>query len=115
MGHVSQKITSQTLEVLLRYGVNHIATAANYGDSELRIAPWLKREPNHFFLATKGDRRDEKGAREEIERSLDRLEGDPVRPWQISPPPVSTGWGPAFSPPGRAGGRRLAAGGGAVN
>ena len=27
--------------------------AASYGDAELRIAPWLKRYPDRFFLATK--------------------------------------------------------------
>src|SRR5438552_15759197 len=83
LGHVSQKVADQTLEVLLRHGVNHIDTAASYGESELRIAPWLKREPGRFFLATKGDRRDEKGAREEILRSLDRLGEDHVDLCQI--------------------------------
>src|SRR5437868_10026060 len=83
LGHVSQKVADQTLEVLLRYGVNHIDTASTYGDSELRIAPWLKREPGRFFLATKGDKRDEKGAREEIQRSLDRVGDDHVDLWEI--------------------------------
>src|SRR5438093_214576 len=69
LGHVSQKVADQTLEVLLRHGVNHIDTAASYGESELRIAPWLKREPGRFFLATKVDKRDEKGAREQLNRS----------------------------------------------
>ena len=58
LGRVSQRVADETLEVLLRHGVNHIDTAASYGESELRIAPWLKREPGRFFLATKGDRRD---------------------------------------------------------
>src|SRR3989449_11612295 len=74
LGRVSQRVADETLEVLLRHGVNHIDTAASYGESELRIAPWLKREPGRFFLATKGDRRDEKGAREEIRRALDRVD-----------------------------------------
>src|SRR5882724_7281251 len=78
LGSVTQKVADQTLEVLLRHGVNHIDTAASYGDSELRVAPWLKREPGRFFLATKVDKRDEKGAREELERSLDRLGVDHV-------------------------------------
>jgi aryl-alcohol dehydrogenase-like predicted oxidoreductase len=63
---------------LREYGVNHIDTAAGYGDSELRIAPWLARQPGHFFLATKTGRRDYAGAREEIRRSLDRLGVDRV-------------------------------------
>jgi len=58
--------------------VNHIDTAASYGDSELRIAPWLKRNPEAFFVATKTDARDHRGAREELHRSLDRLGVDRV-------------------------------------
>jgi aryl-alcohol dehydrogenase-like predicted oxidoreductase len=59
-------------------GVNHIDTAASYGDSELRVAPWLARYPGRFFLATKTGQRDRAGAREEIRRSLDRLGVDRV-------------------------------------
>ena len=58
--------------------MNHIDTAASYGDSELRIAPWLKRHPGTFFVATKTDARDYKGAKEELHRSLDRLGVDHV-------------------------------------
>jgi predicted aldo/keto reductase-like oxidoreductase len=58
--------------------VNHIDTAASYGDSELRIAPWLKRHPGTFFVATKTYSRDYKGAKEELHRSLDRLGVDHV-------------------------------------
>jgi aryl-alcohol dehydrogenase-like predicted oxidoreductase len=78
LGSVSQASADQTLETLLEYGVNHIDTAASYGDSELRVAPWLARHPGRFFLATKTGRRDYAGAREEIRRSLDRLGVDRV-------------------------------------
>ena len=100
LGRVSQKVADETLEVLLRYGVNHIDTAAGYGDSELRIAPWLKREPGRFFLATKGDQRDEKGAREEIDRSIDRLGVDHVDLWQIHSIADPIEWDQALSPGG---------------
>ncbi len=100
LGHVTQKVADQTLEVLLRYGVNHIDTASGYGDSELRIAPWLKREPGRFFLATKGDVRDEKGAREEIQRSLDRLDVAHVDLWQIHSLADPIEWDQALSPGG---------------
>ena len=100
LGHVSTQVADQTLEVLLRYGVNHIDTASGYGDSELRIAPWLKREPGHFFLATKGDQRDEKGAREEIQRSLDRLDVAHVDLWQIHSLADPIEWDQALSPGG---------------
>ncbi len=100
LGRVPQRVADQTLDLLLEYGVNHIDTAASYGDSELRIAPWLKREPGRFFLATKGDRRDEKGAREEIERSLDRLGVDHVDLWQIHSIADPIEWDQALSPGG---------------
>src|SRR2546426_4297696 len=100
LGSVSQKVADETLEVLLRYGVNHIDTAASYGDSELRIAPWLKREPNHFFLATKTGKRDEKGAREELRRSLDRLDVAHVDLWQIHSLADPIEWDQALSPGG---------------
>jgi aryl-alcohol dehydrogenase-like predicted oxidoreductase len=78
LGSVSQATADGALETLLEYGVNHIDTAASYGDSELRVAPWLARKPGHFFLATKTGRRDRDGAREEIRRSLERLGTDRV-------------------------------------
>ena len=49
------------------------STAASYGDSELRLAPWLSRHRDSVFLATKTGKRDYEGAREEIRRSLERL------------------------------------------
>src|SRR5213080_1476407 len=100
LGHVSQKVADQTLEVLLHHGVNHIHTAASYGESELRIAPWLKREPGRFFLATKVDKRDEKGAREQLNRSLDRLGVDHVDLWQMHSLADPIEWDQALSPGG---------------
>jgi aryl-alcohol dehydrogenase-like predicted oxidoreductase len=78
LASVSQREADATLEVLLEHGVNHIDTAASYGDSELRVAPWLRSHRNDFFLATKTGRRDYEGAREEIRRSLERLGVDSV-------------------------------------
>jgi aryl-alcohol dehydrogenase-like predicted oxidoreductase len=78
LGSVSQAEADRTLEVLLEHGVNHIDTAASYGDSELRLAPWLREHRDRFFLATKTGQRDKAGAREEIRRSLERLGVDQV-------------------------------------
>jgi aryl-alcohol dehydrogenase-like predicted oxidoreductase len=78
LGNVSQAEADRTLDTLLEHGINHIDTAASYGDSELRIAPWLKREPEAFFLATKTGERNYNEAREEIRRSLERLGVDHV-------------------------------------
>ena len=78
LGSVSQAVADATLELLLQHGVNHIDTAASYGESELRIAPWLARHPDRFFLATKTEEREYTGAREQIRRSLDRLGVDRI-------------------------------------
>jgi aryl-alcohol dehydrogenase-like predicted oxidoreductase len=78
LGKVSHADAERTLELLLEHGVNHIDTAASYGDSELRVASWLKRNPDTFFVATKTGERDYKGAKEEIHRSLERLGVDSV-------------------------------------
>ncbi len=73
LGSMRQEKADAVLETLLEFGVNHIDTAAGYGDSELRIAPWMKTHRDRFFLATKTGARDGKGARESLERSLKRL------------------------------------------
>ena len=73
LGRIRQERADAVLETLLEFGVNHIDTAARYGDSELRIAPWMKAHREDFFLATKTGDRDGPGARESLERSLTRL------------------------------------------
>jgi aryl-alcohol dehydrogenase-like predicted oxidoreductase len=78
LGSLSQAEADRALETLIEHGVNHIDTAASYGDSELRVAPWLARDRDRFFLATKTGEREHKGAREEIRRSLDRLGVDRI-------------------------------------
>jgi aryl-alcohol dehydrogenase-like predicted oxidoreductase len=78
LGSLTQGEADPTLELLLEHGVNHIDTAASYGDAELRLAPWLAQHRDRFFLATKTGKRDRAGAREEIRRSLDRLGVDQV-------------------------------------
>jgi aryl-alcohol dehydrogenase-like predicted oxidoreductase len=78
LASVSHAEAERTLELLLEHGVNHIDTAASYGDAELRIATWLKREPGRFFVATKTGKRDYAGAKQEIQRSLERLGLDHV-------------------------------------
>src|SRR5258708_33831011 len=73
LGTVSQDDSDRTLDVLLEYGVNHIDTAASYGDSELRIGPWMDRHRKDFFLATKTGERTYDKARDQIHHSLERL------------------------------------------
>ena len=78
LGRVTQEEADRALDLLLEYGVNHIDVAASYGDAELRIGPWMPRYRDQFFLATKTGERDYAAARDEIHRSLDRLQTDHV-------------------------------------
>jgi aryl-alcohol dehydrogenase-like predicted oxidoreductase len=68
----------EVLELLLKYGVNHIDTAPSYGDAELNLGPWMKHHRNDFFLATKTDKRTYRDAREQFHQSLERLQVDSV-------------------------------------
>lgn len=78
LADVSRADSERTLELLLEHGVNHLDTAASYGDSELRIAVWLARHPDRFFIASKTGQRDYAGAKAEIHRSLERLGVDRI-------------------------------------
>jgi aryl-alcohol dehydrogenase-like predicted oxidoreductase len=75
---VTQEQADRVLDLLLQYGINHIDTAASYGDSELRIGPWMDRHRQDFFLATKTQERTYQAARDQIHRSLERLHTDQV-------------------------------------
>lgn len=83
LSRVTQDEADRTFEILLKYGVNHIDTAANYGDAELLIGPWMKKHRQEFFLATKSDKRTYREAKEELHRSLERLQVDSVDLWQM--------------------------------
>ena len=78
LSRVTQEEADQTLEVLLKYGINHIDTAASYGDAELRIGPWMERYRDRFFLATKTEKRTYQEARDQIRQSLERMRVDQI-------------------------------------
>jgi aryl-alcohol dehydrogenase-like predicted oxidoreductase len=78
LGSMSQARADATLAVLDEFGVNHLDTAAGYGESELRLAPLLAQRRADFFLATKTGERTGPGARAGLERSLERLGVDQV-------------------------------------
>jgi len=79
LSRVTQAEADLTLDLLLNFGINHIDTAASYGEAEDRIGPWMQRGlRSNFFLATKtGDREYDK-ARDSIHRSLERMKVDSV-------------------------------------
>ena len=78
LGRVTQEEADRTLDLLLQYGINHIDTAASYGEAEDRIGPWMPRHRKEFFLATKTNERTYEKAKEQIHRSLERMRVDSV-------------------------------------
>lgn len=95
---LSPENASRALDLLLKYDVNHIDTAASYGESEVNIGPWMREHRHRFFLATKSDKRTNQEAKDELHRSLDRLKTDHVDLWQmhylVNPEQWETAMGP---------------------
>jgi aryl-alcohol dehydrogenase-like predicted oxidoreductase len=100
LSKVTQDEADQTLEVLLRYGVNHLDLAAGYGDAELRVAPWLRKYPDRFFLATKTGLRTYDEAKRQIHHSLERLGVERVDLIQLHSLADPIEWDTALSPKG---------------
>jgi len=95
LGSMRQAKADALLALLLEHGVNHIDTAASYGDSELRVGAWMAQHRERFFLATKTGERTAEGARASLERSRRRLASDVIdlvqlhnlvdeREWQVA-------------------------------
>jgi aryl-alcohol dehydrogenase-like predicted oxidoreductase len=97
---VTQAEADRTMELLLRSGVNHIDTAASYGDAELRLGPWMERHRAGFFLATKTGERTFQAAYDQIRRSLERLRVDQVDLIQLHNLVDPTEWETALGPGG---------------
>jgi len=76
LGRVTQAEADAALDTLLEYGINHIDTAASYGESEKRIGQWLERRRAGFFLASKTGERTYQAAKEQLHRSLELLRTD---------------------------------------
>jgi len=76
LGRVTQAEADKTMELLQEYGINHIDTAASYGEAEDRLGPWMAKQRKDFFLATKTGERTYAAAKEEIHRSLERMQID---------------------------------------
>lgn len=100
LGRVDQGVADRVLDLLLEYGVNHIDTAPSYGESELRIGPWMDRHRADFFLATKTRERDYRSARDEIRRSLERLRTDRIDLLQLHSLSHPDEWERALGPGG---------------
>lgn len=97
LGGMRQEKADGLLELVMKAGINHIDTAASYGDSELRLAPFLRDHRSEVFLATKTGQRDGAGAREELERSLSRLDVSSVDLIQLHNLTDQKGWEQAMA------------------
>jgi aryl-alcohol dehydrogenase-like predicted oxidoreductase len=100
IGNVSQDEADQTMELIREHGINHIDTAASYGDAELRLGPWMETHRDEFFLATKTGERTRAEAYAEIGRSLERLRTDRVDLIQLHNLVDEDEWQTAFSAAG---------------
>jgi aryl-alcohol dehydrogenase-like predicted oxidoreductase len=100
LSDVTQTEADSTMELLFRFGVNHIDTAASYGDSELRLGPWMEQHRADVFLATKTGERTYQAAYDQIRRSLERLRVDQVDLIQLHNLVDPAEWETALGPGG---------------
>jgi aryl-alcohol dehydrogenase-like predicted oxidoreductase len=102
LAQVTQAQADHALERLVEYGINHIDTASGkwYGDSELRIGPWMDQHRDRFFLATKMTERTYQDARDEFHLSLERLRVDHVDLLQLHHVVELQDWEAAMGPGG---------------
>ena len=70
---ISQEDADKVMEQVIEAGINHIDVAPSYGQAELRIGPWMRRERGRFFLGCKTMERTKEGAWKEMQESLKRL------------------------------------------
>ncbi|MDP9221621.1 MAG: aldo/keto reductase [Actinomycetota bacterium] len=83
LGEVDQDTADASIQQALDAGINHFDTAAGYGESELRLGPWMPRIRDQIFLATKTQDREVDAAWASINRSLERLQTDHVELIQL--------------------------------
>lgn len=100
LGGMKQDRADRILELLLDSGINHIDTAASYGDSELRVGAWMAQHRDHFFLATKTGERSHAGAKASIEASRRRLAVDRIDLIQLHNLVDERQWRAAFAADG---------------
>jgi aryl-alcohol dehydrogenase-like predicted oxidoreductase len=100
LSDVTQGEADRTMELVARFGINHVDTAASYGEAEVRLAPWLARHRHEVFLATKTGERRYGAARDEIRRSLERMGVDRVDLLQLHNLVDPQEWAVALGPGG---------------
>ena len=53
LGGVTQDEADESISFALASGINHFDTAPSYGESELRLGPWMPKIRDQIFLSTK--------------------------------------------------------------
>jgi aryl-alcohol dehydrogenase-like predicted oxidoreductase len=95
---LSQKAADEAIETAWANGINHVDVSPLYGDAELHLGSWFKRNGKQFFLACKTAERKKKGAWESLKRSLDTLQVDKFDLFQLhgidDPKTLDTALGP---------------------
>jgi aryl-alcohol dehydrogenase-like predicted oxidoreductase len=76
LGDVTQEVADRSIQQALDGGINHFDVAADYGNAELRLGPWMPQIRDRIFLATKTGQRDRESAWRQINESLERLNTD---------------------------------------
>ena len=85
-----------TMDLILQNVVNHVDTAASYGQSEKLLGDWIHRHGRDFFLATKTGERTRQAAYDQIRRSLELLHVEQVDLIQIHALHEEADWQTAF-------------------
>ncbi|MBA2509084.1 MAG: aldo/keto reductase [Nocardioidaceae bacterium] len=78
LAEVDQETADASLQEALDADINHFDVAADYGEAELRLGPWMPRIRRDIFLATKTGLREADPAWAQINSSLERLQTDRV-------------------------------------
>ena len=97
---MSQSRADTTLAQIHDADINHIDTAASYGESEVRLHDFLQDHRDDFFLATKTGERNGSAARAQLETSLERMGVDHVDLIQLHNLVEPDQWETAFADDG---------------
>lgn len=74
LGQLSQEQADNAVALAMDHSINMIDVAPSYGNAEARLAPWIEKYRNQFFIAEKTMERTKEGAWKELNRSLNTLD-----------------------------------------
>jgi aryl-alcohol dehydrogenase-like predicted oxidoreductase len=100
LGAVTQDEADATLELIRSHGINHIDTAASYGEAELRLGPHIEQHRDDYFLASKTGDRTRAEAYTSIQQSLEKMRTDHLDLIQLHNLVDEDEWRTAFAPGG---------------